>query len=287
MVPHSINIGELDNRMKTKITFTKMQGTGNDFIVVDNRTHHFSKDEWIELTPKLCDRKFGIGADGLLVLTEDEENKAGFEMIYRNADGSDAGMCGNGGRCIALFAANNGYPKQHTFRVHNSVYSAHVDTNSDKVAIVFPHEVNTEIRSGEEFKDLNYCYSGTDHVVILENDLTETERIRHIAREIRYCKPLFPNGTNVNFYKPVDAEADTLQLLTYERGVEDFTLACGTGAIATAITAYQNNIIQSDHIAVQVDGGELDISFSVTSGIYSALTLAGPAAHVFNGTIEL
>ena len=285
MVSHSVHFGELILNMKREISFTKMQGTGNDFVVVDNRTHNFSKKTWIELTPELCDRKFGIGADGLLVLTEDDENKADYEMIYRNADGSDAGMCGNGGRCIALFAAKNGFQDQHTFRVHNSIYEADVDPESYQVAITFPHEVTLESRSGDRFSDLDYCYSGTDHVVIFDDKLEDRERIKQIAQEIRNNSQLFPKGTNVNFYHPKDEHS--LQLLTYERGVEDFTLACGTGALATAITAHHNNVISSNTIAVQVDGGKLDISFSVTSGVYSGLTLAGPAAIVFNGTIKI
>lgn len=271
--------------MTREISFTKMQGTGNDFVVVDNRTHHFSKDEWIELTPKLCDRKFGIGADGLLVLTEDEQKKADYEMIYRNADGSDAGMCGNGGRCIALFAAQNGFQKRHTFRVHHSIYHAEADLSSRRVAITFPHKVEIESCSGEGFSDLDYCYSGTDHVVILEEELDQKQQIKTLAKEIRYNEKLFPKGTNVNFYHQINDHS--LRLLTYERGVEDFTLACGTGAIATAITAHHKNIISSQNVAVHVDGGELEISFSNKSDVYSDLTLAGLATIVFNGKITL
>src|SRR5690554_764731 len=124
------------------IKFYKMEGAGNDFIVLDNRDYDFSLDEIIAFTPTLCDRKYGIGADGMLILDKANIPEADYTMTYRNADGSDAGMCGNGGRCMALFASKNGFKNTHVFNVHNNLYKAEVDEH--EVKIHFPVQVSPE-----------------------------------------------------------------------------------------------------------------------------------------------
>lgn len=265
-----------------------MEGAGNDFIVVDNRRNLLSLDEWIEATPKLCDRKFGIGADGLLLLNAPEMEGVDYTMIYRNADGSDAGMCGNGGRCIARFAAENGFPNQHQFNVHENIYTADVAEN--EVSIHFPISVQpNKITIG----GVNYIKAdaATEHLICFASlrQLKEEDELREKGRTIRMDKNVNPPGSNVNF---VYAEKqDKIQVQTYERGVEDLTLACGTGALASAIATHFSYKKKPTHaeIMVQMKGGTLKASFDFDSQQYSYhnLILTGPANFVFKGSINI
>ncbi|MCW9706662.1 diaminopimelate epimerase [Fodinibius salsisoli] len=274
----------MDN--KTNIPFTKMQGAGNDFVVIDNRKGHFSKQELIAKTPNLCDRRFGIGADGLLVLLPAEHNQADYTMFYRNADGSDAGMCGNGARCLSLFAHEAGFPREHIFNVHDVLYEASIqDKNS--VQISFP--VKTSIEEVTiEGQQILVLHTGTEHIV-LQSDaehLEKEDRLCEQGSELRYHSHFEPKGTNVNFINGKDET--TVQLQTYERGVEDLTLACGTGAIASALAwHYWQNEMDTDYsFDVLTKGGKLqvDFSFDPQTKTYSNLKLEGPAHFVFKGS---
>lgn len=269
------------------MTFQKMQGAGNDFVVIDNRILNFTLDYLIEITPRLCDRKYGIGADGLLVLNPSEATD--YTMIYRNADGSDAGMCGNGSRCLARFAVHLGFPSTHTFNVHDSIYEAYVFDNS--VIIKFPVEVtpkNIGILSGY---NLLQADAATEHVVAeVANDVLRHENeLRESGQSIRLSKNNFPKGTNVNFM--CNISENHIQLQTYERGVEDLTLACGTGAIASAISHHYLHNRRTDKAEVIVDckGGQLIINFDYrpSDNVYHNIYLKGPANFVFEGTIIL
>lgn len=267
-----------------------MQGAGNDFIVFDNRQYNFLLDEIIAMTPKLCHRRFGAGADGVLVLQE-SKNDTDYRMIYRNADGSDAGMCGNGARCLARFAVNQGFPDSLSFMVHNQQYKAQV--NSSEVTISFPVEPKPdnfiEINGYEALK----VYPGTEHVVVwIENEkLSDESWLRECGRNIRYDSKRFPEGTNVNFISKHFSEG-IIEMKTYERGVEDLTLACGTGALATAVSYHKKYFGGNPgefQFMLQSLGGILktELEFDQKSGSYKNLKLTGPADFVFEGTYHL
>lgn len=273
-----------------KIEFTKMQGLGNDFVVIDNRDYQFTLEQIIEFTPILCHRKFGIGADGILILNDNPIGDAAFEMIYRNADGSDAGMCGNGARCIALFASLKDYGNEFSFHVHEVIYTAKVDLDKENVSIGFP--IKVEVKPKTFDKSLGYydVFTGTDHVVI---PLANKEELNHIelmtlAKEIRNSKDVNPKGTNVNFFWE-DKATHEVFLETFERGVEDFTFACGTGALATAIThgAISGEKAGDIQKTIQCAGGDLQVSYTKSNTDFSNLILRGPAQLVYSGITEL
>ncbi|MEX0929101.1 MAG: diaminopimelate epimerase [Balneolales bacterium] len=268
------------------IPFHKMQGAGNDFVVIDNRSLELSMDQIIAITPRLCDRRFGIGADGTLVLQK--SGVADYTMTYRNADGSDAGMCGNGGRCLAKFAVLKGFPPLHTFTVHDHIYEASV--HDQGVSIKFPVEV-TPIPLGRlGGYELLQVDAATEHVVIVVDEpaLEQEEELRRSGRIIRSSQKAFPKGTNVNFMS-VRAN-DHLGLQTYERGVENLTLACGTGAIASSIAHHYLQGLRNEKAGMKVDckGGRLtvDFEFQPSRNIYHHIYLSGPADFVFEGTIS-
>jgi len=268
-----------------KIPFTKMQGAGNDFVVIDNFELELDLNEIIDLAPKLCHRKFGIGADGLLVL---ENEQADFTMIYRNADGSDAGMCGNGARCLALFATKKGWDETLTFNVHEKIYQARVQKN--KVEISFPDVPAPKVIEIEGH-ELIQVYPGTEHVVkrVPRSYLEQDECLIKLGKKIRYHRQLDPPGTNVN-YMTVSTD-DCLHLQTYERGVENLTMACGTGAIASVIAAHFSGAQHISHkkTTVKVRGGTLKVSFSFQKkdNKYTNIKLKGPAHFVFSGEITI
>lgn len=273
------------------IDFYKMEGAGNDFVVFDNRTYQLTLEKIISLTPILCNRRFGIGADGLLVLQNPEMTDADYTMIYRNADGSDAGMCGNGSRCLALFAKHNGFGNSQTFNVHDAVYKATVDNTEHQVSVTFP-DVNLPNNIELNGSSFIQVYSGTEHVVTFvdEDLLTDDEALFTNGRQIRNHELINPPGTNVNFI--YSKSENTLDLQTYERGVEDLTLACGTGSIASAIADHfntKNKEIGSYHYKVHVKGGLLEVSFEYNAdeNLYTNIELKGPATFVYQGTIDV
>lgn len=267
------------------ISFTKMQAAGNDFVVIDNRSKSFSKDELISLAPNICDRKFGVGSDGILALFPPEHENIDYTMFYRNPDGSDAGMCGNGARCMALFAYSLGFDKKHQFNVHDNIYKANVQ-DPGSVIISFPMEasVNKKTISGET---LYAIHTGTEHLVkkTTKAKLEQEEQLVAEGKQFRYHKKFEPKGTNVNFIYGNDST--TLELQTYERGVEDLTLACGTGAIASALVWHhlQDSSTSGQKYSVKTKGGVLSVHFSFDSesNTYNNIKLEGPAHFVFKG----
>ena len=269
--------------------FHKMEGAGNDFVVIDNREYGFTLDEIVAFTPKLCDRKFGVGGDGILVLEPSSSSDVDFTMIYRNADGSDAGMCGNGGRCLAMFAAHHGFGNKQRFNVHDAVYQAEVDKIEQQATIHFP-DVLAPTWIEVKGTRLLQIYTGTEHVVCFteRTKLEDEEDLVSMGRSIRQHETLNPPGTNVNFVS-VDDES-SIHLQTYERGVEDLTLACGTGAMASAISAHflMGAEYTETTTTVHVKGGDLGVSFSYDddSKTYKKLALSGPARFVFEGTFN-
>ncbi len=270
------------------LIFTKMQGAGNDFILFDNRGVKMTEKELSNLAPSLCNRKFGVGSDGIIALQFDETKEADLVMLYKNPDGSDAGMCGNGARCFAAFAVTLGSPKKFTFRVHDKVYKASVKKNS--VVINFPLETEVMEQSVANEPILN-IYTNTEHIVCptQTHRLDDEQDLVQRGRFLRNHPKFNPKGTNVNFVAGVDKTSLCLQ--TYERGVEDLTLACGTGAIASALGWHhlQQATGGKHTYKIKVKGGTLYVHFSFDeeTKMYDNIKLEGPADFVFEGQYYL
>ncbi|MFU8813193.1 MAG: diaminopimelate epimerase [Balneolaceae bacterium] len=270
--------------LKRHIPFTKMQGAGNDFILFDNRAFRLNNEQISALAPAMCSRRYGIGSDGLIALEFDESQQADLIMIYKNPDGSDAGMCGNGARCFAAFASTLGCPDQFTFRVHDNVYRAEIDAES--VRIHFPLTTRVEEIEVDDHRFLQ-VYTNTEHVVcaVKKETLSKERKLVKKGRSIRQHDVFAPLGTNVNFI--CGSDHNLVHLQTYERGVEDLTLACGTGAIASALAWHylQNGSEGSYRYKVDVKGGELIVHFTYSDKThqYSTIQLEGPATFVFEG----
>jgi diaminopimelate epimerase len=270
-----------------EIGFTKMNGAGNDFVVIDDFDGKL-KVELPALARTLCSKGFGIGADGLLVMRK--HPSLDFEMIYLNSDGSEGGMCGNGGRCIARFAVLSGVCKSPMqFTAHGGNYSAEV-LDAGRVRLHFPDPEKVtpsiEVPIGSQRFDATYVHPNTDHTVLPGGtafDRVDSADLITIARKIRYNFGLFPRGTNVNL---IEQEGDNLiRMRTYERGVENETLACGTGAVASAITASLRYGMTSP-VGIKTSGGEvLTVFFERTGSHFSNLILEGNATMVFRGKV--
>lgn len=265
-----------------------MHGAGNDFILFDNRTSKFSDQELAQLAPAICNRRFGVGSDGIIALQFDDSKKADLVMLYKNPDGSDAGMCGNGARCFSAFAETLGSPKKFTFRVHDKVYQANVKEKS--VVIDFPLETSVQEITVSDEALLN-VYTNTEHVVctVQQHELENERSLVSQGKYLRNHPDFQPIGTNVNFI--TGADNHTLNLQTYERGVENLTLACGTGAIASALAWHHLQQANGGDFKyhVQVKGGTLLVhfSFSKRKEVYTNIKLEGPATFVFEGQYYL
>lgn len=254
-----------------ELQFYKYQGTGNDFVLADNRQgvySHLSN----EAIRQLCDRRFGIGADGFMLLN----NKEGydFEMVYYNADGREGSMCGNGGRCIVKFASDIGIKKSaYHFIATDGPHDATID---GEVVSLKMKDVNG-IESYEKDSVLN---TGSPHYVQLNAGLKDFD-VFNEGKKIRYSKDFEANGINVNFVQVKDSES--IMVRTYERGVENETFSCGTGVTAAALVFYHNkNGFNS--VAIETLGGNLNVSFNRSpEGTYSDIWLKGPAVKVFEG----
>nr|WP_288835873.1 diaminopimelate epimerase [uncultured Flavobacterium sp.] len=258
------------------IQFYKYQGTGNDFVIIDNRTSFFPKED-TKLIEHLCDRRFGIGADGLMLLENDPETD--FKMVYYNSDGNQSTMCGNGGRCLVAFAKQlNVIGDSTSFNAVDGLHHASVD----KDGIVSLQMIDVDsIKINPDYSFLN---TGSPHHVQLVDDL-EHYNVKENGAAIRYGELYGQAGSNINFVKKIDES--TFALRTYERGVEDETLACGTGATAAAIA--MNAIGETDLTAINmnVEGGKLSVSFEKEGNKYVNVFLNGPAKFVFEGIIEV
>jgi diaminopimelate epimerase len=256
-----------------EIHFYKYQGAGNDFIMVDNRKPFFPKSD-VELIHNLCDRRFGIGADGLILLESSE--KQDFNMIYYNADGKEGSMCGNGGRCIVAFAKKlDIIGDETTFEATDGLHYAKIE--DDLINLQMADIENIEIHDNHIF--LN---TGSPHHVNFCNAVALLDVVE-LGSKIRYGAPYFEEGTNVNFVEQISG--DSFKVRTYERGVEDETLACGTGVTAVAIAANKTNRTAEEKIFIEVLGGNLEVSFKKENDCYKNVFLKGPAQFVFEGNI--
>ncbi|TWO30899.1 diaminopimelate epimerase [Seonamhaeicola sediminis] len=253
--------------------FYKYQGTGNDFVMIDNRQQTFDKNNTKHVA-FLCDRRFGIGADGLILLENHSEYD--FKMVYYNSDGNESTMCGNGGRCLVAFARDLGVITDKTvFEAIDGVH--HASINGDVVKLQMVDVNNIEKHDNHTFLD-----TGSPHHVQFEEHIEDFD-IKTKGAEIRYGAPYNAAGSNVNFVKKISD--DTFTVRTYERGVEDETLSCGTGVTAVAIAMHATKETNKNLINLNVQGGDLKVSFDVEKGIYKNVWLIGPAKLVYQGTI--
>lgn len=257
------------------INFTKYQGTGNDFVLVDDRAETFPATNQA-LIAHLCDRRFGIGADGLILLRNDGE--LDFQMVYFNADGAEGSMCGNGGRCIVRFAHDLGlFASETHFRA----------VDGEHVAVVCEEEIflkMSDVAGIDERDGLTFLDTGSPHVVRFVDDLEAFDVVAD-GRRIRHGDAFLPGGTNVNYAEPVDDH--TLFVRTYERGVEAETFSCGTGVTAVVLAAHRQRNMP-DPVFVKTLGGNLRVSFNpLLTGGFDNIYLIGPATRVFAGSITV
>lgn len=264
------------------IPFFKMHGTGNDFIVIDNRPHLIQRyAENNELVARLCHRQFGIGADGLILIN----NKAGFhfDMVYFNADGFEGSMCGNGGRCaIAVADMLNLGLGTFVFTNNDKIYKASIIKKKD--ADTFVRLSLNDVTRVKRENDYIFADTGSPHHVIFTDNVNETDVVK-IGRDIRYSNLYGSAGSNVNF---VQWLGDSLFVRTYERGVEDETLSCGTGVTASAIAAFINGYkVNNNDYPIQTKGGNLRVKFRYNGSFFSDVILEGPATMVYKGEIDV
>jgi diaminopimelate epimerase len=267
------------------LPFVKMNGAGNDFVVIDNR------DLRSTLTPEqigwLCDRHFGIGADGLLAVEPSDTPDADYRMRYYNADGGEAEMCGNGARCFARFV----HPlrrvnyEQVRFLTPAGLITGEYVGDDVRINLTSPTGILTHQRADFGWGEIEYHFmnTGVPHAVVHVVDADSTE-VFTWGRAIRYS-PIFPRGTNVNFVQVTPS--NELIVRTYERGVEGETLACGTGVVASALLTSRVHHLALP-LCVKVRGGDvLTVDAKVEGNGYSDVTLTGPAIEVFSGEIKL
>ena len=279
------------------VPFTKMNGAGNDFLVLDNRFLHFSDDELAAIARRFCPRRTGVGADGLLALDEPEDGSdADFRMRYRNADGSLGTMCGNGARCLARFAARAGLGAEAEGVVHlafdtdGGPYRARVEgfDPSGSVELDVPPPRGFGPAEVEGDGHVLRIWTGTEHAVVFTPDVA-TADVAGAGPRLRRDPAFEPTGANVNFVEVLDAgPAARVRVRTYEKGVEAETLACGTGAMASALAARLDGRVgeaERQSVAVEMPGGTLSVGFRVAGETVSDLTLAGPAETVYEGTL--
>jgi diaminopimelate epimerase len=273
-----------------KIHFTKMSGAGNDFVVVDNRGDIIT--DRVKFAIASCNRHLGIGADGLLLL--EKSIKADFLMRYYNADGSDGGMCGNGGRCIAKFAYDSGFVQKDrfTFDALDYIYEARcISAELYELKMKNPADgkLNQKINVDGQLLKANFIDTGSPNSVIILDENLELSSLDKVdvfglGREVRYHEAYQPKGVNVSF---VSIEgANSIKVRTYERGVEDETLACGTGSIASAVISSLKHNWQGP-VNVNVRSGEkLEISFERSADTFNNVRLKGSAKVTFTGEFD-
>lgn len=257
------------------IQFYKYQGTGNDFVIIDNRSLSFSKND-TKLISQLCDRKFGIGADGLILLENHPD--VDFKMVYYNADGNESTMCGNGGRCIVAFAKHLGVVKMTaTFEAIDGIHHATIAENG-----IISLQMS-DVDKINQHADYLFADTGSPHHVQLVEHI-DTYPVFQNGKQLR--NDIYgTNGANINFVEPVDNHS--FKVRTYERGVEDETLSCGTGVTAVAVSMHYSKKTLATQVHLQTPGGMLQVRFEPDNLGYKNIWLTGPAQRVFNGNIKI
>lgn len=256
------------------IGFNKYQGAGNDFIIIDNRNGIFNPQN-STLISNLCHRRFGIGADGLILINRSSEFD--FRMLYFNSDGFEGSMCGNGGRCAADFAFKLKIADKKL--IFNAIDGVHEAISNNGIIRLKLNDVLETRMVGEN----HFLNTGSPHYVIFRNDLDRID-VYSEGKMIRWSEKFQPAGTNVNF---VEIENDGIYVRTFERGVEDETLSCGTGVTASAIATVLAGHFVSSPINVRTRGGNLTVEFEINGKKISDIWLTGPATFVFEGSVDI
>lgn len=261
--------------MENTIEFYKYQGTGNDFVMIDNRNLNFEKSK--ETVAKLCDRRFGIGGDGLILLENDDENKAvDFKMVYYNSDGNESTMCGNGGRCLVAFAHFlDIFEDKCRFNAIDGLHEAEIENGIVKLKMIDVENISND---GENCV-LN---TGSPHFVQYIEGIENFDVYKN-GYAIRNSETYKKEGINVNFVEPISE--DEIFVRTYERGVEDETYSCGTGVTASALTFLKSRPLNS--VKVKTLGGNLKIYAEKDGDSFKNIWLEGPAKQVFKGKINI
>ena len=257
-----------------KYIFYKYQGAGNDFVMMDNRLNNISLTT--EQIARICDRRFGVGADGLIFL--ESSDSVDFKMVYYNSDGALGSMCGNGGRCIVAFAK--------TFELFDQVCEFEAFDGIHKAELVDGDRISLSMSdvSFLEKKQANwYLDTGSPHLICFVDSIEQID-VSQKGAEIRYSSVYKKDGVNVNF---VQMQDHSLIIRTYERGVEAETLACGTGATAAAIAAFEVGLIKNNTVKLAALGGDLEVSFKKVETTYTYIKLIGAAEFVFKGSIDV
>ena len=272
------------------VPFVKMSGTGNDFILIDHREPFIAPEDMADFSAKVCRRKFSAGADGLILIEDSSE--ADFQWRFFNADGSVAEMCGNGARCAARFAFLQGIVQaEMRFATLAGIIEAAVSGKDVAVKMTDPVDLNMDQRITAEGKEytVHSIDTGVPHVVLFVDDIDQTD-VRSLGSRIRHHEIFMPAGSNVNF---VQRRGDAVKVRTYERGVEDETLACGTGAAASAIIAALLGQVASPVDIITSGGDCLTILFDCKeakgSGSYDTVShvfLKGPAHIIYSGELN-
>jgi len=261
-----------------KHKFWKYQGTGNDFVFFDGREDVSKIKEEQEVRAKICDRRFGVGADGLIILEED--GTTDFRMLYYNSDGHEGSMCGNGGRCSIAFANFIGFASKKT--VFEAVDGEHHGQILEEAWVDLG--MNDVLQIEERSRDTFILDTGSPHYVRILDEDQDVDIVK-FGREVRYGTEFKAAGINVNTCK---ITKDGIVIETYERGVEDETFSCGTGVTACAI-AYSKFTKKNGNLKIPIitKGGHLSVSFHSQNGSFTNIVLGGPAQQVFGGEIEL
>jgi diaminopimelate epimerase len=258
-----------------KLKFFKYHGNGNDFIIIDNRRNNFPLNDH-KLIRALCDRNFGIGADGLMLL--DEIAGFDFRMIYYNSDGVEGSMCGNGGRCIVRFAKKLGIIKKTaSFSGIDGPHEAGIDEKG------LVHLKMQDVKGFDKDGTAYILNTGSPHYILYCDNIDSID-VKRDGRKIRNNSKYAEKGINVNF---VQLTGTGLRIRTYERGVENETFACGTGSVAAALSLVPESGFSGSSVLVETRGGNLEVSFRHSAGSsFSDIWLTGPASYVFKGSIN-
>lgn len=258
-----------------KVKFSKYNGAGNDFIVIDDRKNNIEINPW--LIEKLCNRNFGIGGDGLILIKESKSTD--FEILHYTSDGNLGSLCGNGSRCAISFAYKNKIiGKKTRFDAFDGIHNAEIINDN---LVKMEMKINSDIIENEYGTWLD---TGSPHLVI-EKDNTDELDVNLLASSIRYNEYYEKEGVNVNFIEKVSNE--TFKIRTYERGVENETLACGTGSTASAICMNYLGKTQSNNITMKCRGGDLKVEFISNDSLFTNISITGPAKLVFEGQIDI
>jgi len=273
----------LKNGAVVGIPFTKMSGSGNDFVIIDNREPVLDPETKRDFVKKVCQLKNSVGADGVIFI--ENSDKAAYKWDFYNSDGSSAEMCGNGGRCVARYAFEKGIaPQTHSFETVAGIIEAEVNGPVVKVKLTQPENLQNDLKvafDGQQYQ-VDSLNTGVPHAIVFSEDV-DSEDINAIGSGIRYHSVFAPAGTNVDLVEKKNGNA--LKVRTYERGVEGETLACGTGVVASAIIASHKFKIESP-VDVETRGGEiLKVHIEPTNGSLPVVYLEGLTRITFEGQL--